>query len=225
MNNIILPTVFGAILLTLSTFYFDFNLLNFLMVLAGPVLFLIFNFPNTKQAFNLLFTADLTSDQQQTTNTIIDMANIARKDGILALEKVKLTDPFFQSMVNYCVDGVDPEFLKSIAKNHMETASNSRKKSLYFLRKSILVAVKWGVVLSLITLNWTFLAYGFIMLLSGSIVIFSLQNKIEAKRLQNKTIVYGIGGIQRGVNPRILLEALNMFDADRVNGITKGEKA
>jgi len=222
MINLILSGVFGVTLLILLQPFVNLSLLNFLLVLAGPILFLFFNKNATKRAFQLIFNIDLTADQISITNQLTDMSNIARKDGILALEKIRSDDNFMQSMINHCVDGADPEFLESAARNHMETASKSRNGSIDFLHKTIWSVIMWGAAVSLFTLNWSFVAYGIIMFLSGTVLITTLQREIEAKQIQNETIVHGIVGIQKGVNPRMLQESMYMFDEKRVNG-TGGE--
>ncbi|MBF0128284.1 MAG: MotA/TolQ/ExbB proton channel family protein, partial [Magnetococcales bacterium] len=51
---------------------------------------------------------------------IISCANIARKDGMLALEKVQIHNPVLQSAITYCVDGVDPVFLREMMTKEME---------------------------------------------------------------------------------------------------------
>ena len=52
-------------------------------------------------------------DTSDIINTVIELASVARKDGILALEKAKPDDAFLASAINHCVDGADPEFLEA----------------------------------------------------------------------------------------------------------------
>lgn len=51
---------------------------------------------------------------------IINCSNLARKDGILALEKVQIEHPILQTAIMYCVDGVDPAFLREMMTKEME---------------------------------------------------------------------------------------------------------
>lgn len=58
---------------------------------------------------------------------IIDMlseiANKARKDGLLSLEAEadKMSDPFIKKGLGYIADGVDPEFLRKVLENEIES--------------------------------------------------------------------------------------------------------
>lgn len=58
---------------------------------------------------------------------LCDIANKARRDGLLSLEAEaeRLSDPFIKKGLGYIADGVDPEFLKKVLYNEIE--SNYRK--------------------------------------------------------------------------------------------------
>ncbi|MBF0384183.1 MAG: MotA/TolQ/ExbB proton channel family protein, partial [Magnetococcales bacterium] len=68
------------------------------------------------------------ADPESTISTLVDMANIARKDGILALEKVKSENAFLQGAINHCVDGADPEFLESVLSKDLEYLATRHKR-------------------------------------------------------------------------------------------------
>ena len=55
---------------------------------------------------------------------LCDIANKARKDGLLSLESEaeKIPDPFIKRGLGYIADGVDPEFLKKVLNNEIESA-------------------------------------------------------------------------------------------------------
>lgn len=54
---------------------------------------------------------------------LCDIANKARKDGLLSLEAEadKMSDQFIKKGLGYIADGVDPEFLKKVLYNEIET--------------------------------------------------------------------------------------------------------
>lgn len=54
---------------------------------------------------------------------LCDIANKARKDGLLSLEAEadKMSDPFIKKGLGYIADGVDPEFLKRVLYNEIES--------------------------------------------------------------------------------------------------------
>jgi chemotaxis protein MotA len=54
---------------------------------------------------------------------LCDIANKARKDGLLSLEAEadKMSDPFIKKGLGYIADGVDPEFLKKVLYNEIDS--------------------------------------------------------------------------------------------------------
>ena len=60
----------------------------------------------------------------QLVEMLCDIANKARKDGLLSLESEadKIKDPFIKKGLGYIADGVDPEFLRKVLNNEIETA-------------------------------------------------------------------------------------------------------
>lgn len=54
---------------------------------------------------------------------LCDIANKARRDGLLSLEAEaeRLSDPFIKKGLGYIADGVDPEFLKKVLYNEIES--------------------------------------------------------------------------------------------------------
>ena len=61
-------------------------------------------------------------DNKKTITTIIDLANVSRKQGLLALEgKLKdIHDPFFRKGVQLIVDGTDPKVVHEILEIDVE---------------------------------------------------------------------------------------------------------
>jgi chemotaxis protein MotA len=55
---------------------------------------------------------------------LCDIANKARKDGLLSLESEadKISDQFIKKGLGYIADGVDPEFLRNVLNNEIESA-------------------------------------------------------------------------------------------------------
>lgn len=64
-------------------------------------------------------------DKEALINQIIIFSLIARREGILALEKYldKVKHPFLKKLFEICIDGTDPDTLKSIVESEMEYIS------------------------------------------------------------------------------------------------------
>ncbi|MBF0454399.1 MAG: MotA/TolQ/ExbB proton channel family protein [Magnetococcales bacterium] len=168
------------------------------------------------------------SDPEATINTLVDMANIARKDGILALEKVKSDNPFLQGAINHCVDGADPEFLESVLTKDLEYLAERHQKGIALWDGAGETAPAFGMIGTLIGLVQMLasmedpssigpaMAVALLTTLYGSIVANVIAIPIAVKlgayskeeQMVRQIIIDGMIGIQKGVNPRMLQEAL-----------------
>ncbi len=167
-------------------------------------------------------------DVERMIGQLIDMANVARKDGILALEKMKSPDPFLQSAINHCVDGADPDFLEVVLTKNLDYLTARHQRSISILDTIAEMAPAFGLVGTLIglvqmlanmsdpntigpamalalmaTLYGAVLANLVATPLSGKLTLYS-----EDEQLVRRVIIDGMVGIQKGINPRMLQEAL-----------------
>ncbi|MBF0383020.1 MAG: hypothetical protein HQL69_18520 [Magnetococcales bacterium] len=145
--------------------------------------------------------------------TLFNMANIARKYGILELDKYSLSFRPLQSATNNCVDGSDPDFLESILKQE----ANGFKNEVHLLRRTVLFVFLTVSVLivgmALLNFDEEGLIYlhGFGLLL---VILFAIWNHWRLEVYEARMgasynlITLGIVGIQRGVNPLMLQELL-----------------
>ncbi|MBF0142060.1 MAG: MotA/TolQ/ExbB proton channel family protein [Magnetococcales bacterium] len=161
-------------------------------------------------------------------NQLVEMANIARKDGILALEKVKSGNAFLQGAVNQCVDGADPEFLTEILSKEVAYLAERHRKGVAIMESFGEFAPVYGVVGSLIGLiqmlasvddpasigpamSLAFLStfYGLLLAYLWAVPIAGKLGDVSAdEQLNRRVIIDGMMGIQKGINPRSLQEAL-----------------
>ncbi|MBF0195841.1 MAG: MotA/TolQ/ExbB proton channel family protein [Magnetococcales bacterium] len=168
------------------------------------------------------------SDPESTINTLVDMANIARKDGILALEKVKSENTFLQGAINHCVDGADPEFLESVLTKDLEYLATRHKRGADIWDGVGETAPAFGMIGTLVGLVQMLaamedpssigpaMAVALLTTLYGSIVAnvvaipmaVKLNGYSQEEQIERQIIIDGMIGIQKGVNPRMLQEAL-----------------
>ena len=159
---------------------------------------------------------------------LVDMANIARKDGILALEKVKSDDVFLQGAINHCVDGADPDFLEGVLNKDLQYLIDRHDKGIGIVETVGDVAPAFGMIGTLIGLVQMLanmsdpnsigpaMAMALITTLYGAIVANLVAIPLSGKlgmysndeRLVKQVIIAGMTGIQKGINPRMLQEAL-----------------
>ncbi len=180
-----------------------------------------------------------THNAEQVIGQLIDMANIARKDGILALERVKSDDPFLQGAVNHCVDGADPEFLEEILYKELEYQEGRHQKGIAQWDAIGEAAPAFGMIGTLIGLVQMLatmdapsafgpaMAVALLTTLYGSVIANlmaipiagKLQNYSDEEMLLRQIIIDGMIGIQKGVNPRMLQEALKAALPPRLRDI------
>jgi chemotaxis protein MotA len=98
-----------------------FNPAAFLIIFAGTAASLFIAFPLAElQRFpvllKLLFTGSQLMSKQDLISFFIDMAGIARREGLLALEShvAGINDPFLKSGLSLIIDGRDPEFVRDV---------------------------------------------------------------------------------------------------------------
>ena len=175
----------------------------------------------------------LNANPKSSINEIIDLANLARREGILALEERASTmeDPFLKKGVMLIVDGTDPELVRSILETEMtyiETRhNNARLVWDYFAAQ----APSWGMIGTFIGLVAMLLnlddpdnlgpamAVALLTTLYGSFVanLFAIPISRKLKYFNNEELVMkeisleGMLSIQAGENPRIIEEKLKSF--------------
>jgi chemotaxis protein MotA len=172
-------------------------------------------------------------DNKGTITTIIDLANVSRKQGLLALEgKLKdIHDPFFRKGVQLIVDGTDPKVVHEIMEIDVE----------YQEEEGIKAAKVWeaaggysptvgiiGAVLGLIHVMENLadpsklgsgIAVAFVATVYGvgaaNLFFLPLAGKLKFKLKEEAAsrmmIIMGLVGLAQGENPRLLQEKLEGY--------------
>lgn len=164
---------------------------------------------------------------------IVELAEKARRDGILALESAleHVHDPFLKKGIQLAVDGTDPELIKVILSEEMDAIKERHKEG-----RAIFVAMNkyfpaWGMVGTLtgmvlllanlsdpdkigpsmaLALTCTF--YGaFISNYFLSPAADKLGVKNAEEMLIKTVILNGVMAIQQGDNPRIVMQKLEVY--------------
>lgn len=170
-------------------------------------------------------------DRDEIVSYIYDMADIARKEGLLALEeKVKeVDDPFLAKGIGLVVDGTDPELIRDIMETEMTHKYDKDRKQIHFWQDFGAYAPAWGMVGTLIGLInmmksmgsdpsavGTGMSLALITTLYGSIIANwicipisrKLSKKSDEEYLAREIINEGVLSIQAGENPRIIKEKI-----------------
>lgn len=209
----IMITIGGAIASTIS---------------AHPLPVLINGLKGIKSAFK-----PKTAEPIKAIKDIIDLANLARKEGILALEDAaaEKDDDFLQRGITLVVDGADPELVRNILETEIVFTGDRHKgvASVWEYLASQFPA--WGMIGTLVGLVLMLqsmddpaaigpkMAVAIITTFYGSVLANFLATPIATKlklysseeMLVKEVLVEGILSIAAGENPRMIEEKLKVF--------------
>ena len=170
---------------------------------------------------------------------IIELSNVARKEGLLALEEVsgEIDDAFMKKGILLIVDGTDPDLVRAIMETELVSTEERHKKNINFWSDLGAMGPAWGMIGTLIGLVLMLqnlsdastigpaMAVALITTFYGSLlanwICTPTSNKLKsnnATEIQCKEImIEGLLSIQAGENPRVIEEKLKSFlaPADR----------
>ncbi len=173
---------------------------------------------------------------------IIDLSNVARKEGLLSLEEAAsdLDEPFLKKGILLVVDGTDPDLVRAILETELISIEARHKKVINFWDTLAALGPAWGMIGTLVGLVNMLnnmddpssigpaMAVALITTLYGSLLANWLAtpvaNKLrvnnEAEMQQKEVMIEGLLSIQAGENPRVIEEKLKSFLApkDRTYG-------
>lgn len=166
---------------------------------------------------------------------IIDLSNVARKEGLLSLEEAagELDDPFLQKGIMLIVDGTDPDLVRAIMETELVSIDDRHRVNISFWENVAAMGPAWGMIGTLLGLVMMLyhmedastigpsMAVALITTFYGSILAnwictpFSTKlKKINGAEMQVKEIIIeGLLSIQAGENPRVIEEKLKSFMA------------
>lgn len=217
------------------------NLINpaaILIILVGTAASVAIAFPtSTLKRIPSLFKVIFTENKQQSIpeliDTFSDMASIARKEGILALESKidEVEDPFLQSGIQLAVDGQSPEFIRDVMlekvdameKRHQEGAAIFSQAGTYAPTLGVLGAVI-GLIAALADMSdidaiGHAIAAAFIATLlgifTGYVLWHPFSNKLKQKSKKEVEIkqimIEGVISITNGESAKVLKDKLSSY--------------
>ncbi len=163
--------------------------------------------------------------------TVVELAGIARKEGLLSLEKQEVTNPMLAKGINMLVDGHDPVVVKKALLTEMNETLNRHSIGQQIFKAIGDAAPAMGMIGTLVGLVQMLtnmsdpksigpaMAVALLTTLYGAMLanMFALPiaDKLSlrsSEELMNKNIIVeSILGIQEGQNPKVLGEILRNF--------------
>lgn len=215
---------------------------SILIVVGGTIASTMIAFPmseikNVGKLFQKAFFYEEVEPKEVIQN-VIELANIARKDGLLALEEhgLESEDKFMKKSIMLIVDGTDPELVRSILETELTFLEDRHSQGQSLVQTMGTYAPAFGMIGTLIglvnllkelddpdmigpnmsvALVTTF--YGSFL---ANVVFLPLAQKLkvrsESEILIKELILEGLLSIQAGENPRIIEEKLKTFIPPRI---------
>lgn len=197
------------------------------------------NFVGGLKSIGLIFKMS-NMNVPETIQKIIDLSNVARKEGLLSLEEAAgdIDDPFLQKGILLVVDGTDPELVRAIMETELVSMEDRHKSKIGFWEDLGAMGPAWGMIGTLIGLVNMLqdmndpssigpsMATALITTLYGSLlanwicapVATKLKSKNADEMMMKEIEIEGLLSIQAGENPRVIEEKLKSFLAPKDRG-------
>ncbi len=179
-----------------------------------------------KQAF-----VDESTDPIALVEQIKDMANKARKDGLLALEEEEFTNVFLEKGVQLCVDGQQPEVVQKILAAQMENSIQRMRLGSRIFSGIGDAAPAFGMIGTLVGLVQMLanmsdpssigpsMAVALLTTLYGAVIAnliaIPIADKLNLRyqydRKTKSLIIEGVTGIALGESPHVIDEILTTY--------------
>ena len=176
--------------------------------------------------------------EEEIINSIIDLANVARKEGLLALEEKanEIEDEFLQKGILLIVDGTEAELVRNILDTELSFIERRHSLSQGFWKTMASLGPAWGMIGTLIGLINMLqqledpstigpnMSVALLTTMYGSLLanffatptVNKLKDRSSGEMLTKELIIEGLLSIQAGENPRIIEEKLKAFFAPSV---------
>lgn len=204
------------------------------------------DFLNGLKSVKLVFKTSAMNTSEMI-KSIIDLSNVARKEGLLSLEEAAadLDEPFLKKGILLIVDGTDPDLVRGIMETELVSIESRHRTVIGFWEALASMGPAWGMIGTLVGLvnmlnNMSDpsriggdMAVALITTLYGSVLANWLctpvAGKLKAQNAQEmqlkEIMVEGLLSIQAGENPRVIEEKLKSFLAPKERASEVGDEA
>ncbi|NLY42466.1 MAG: motility protein A [Clostridiaceae bacterium] len=238
----ILGFIFGAFFIVFAisnggplVWFYDFD--SILITIGGTICSTMVYYPMSKFINSLKTVKHIFKSKQlrpmEVIERIIYLANIARKEGLLALEEAasQIDDVFLHKGILLIVDGTDPELVRNILETELAFIENRHKESQGFFETMATFSPAYGMIGTLIGLIQMLyrmddpstlgpaMAVALVTTFYGSMIAnficLPIAGKLKIRSseeiLLKEVMIEGLLSIQAGENPRIIEEKLKAF--------------
>lgn len=211
------------------------NAPGLMIVVGGTVAVTLMKFPLglTLGAFGIALKAFIHKPQQPSKiiEQSIELANVARKEGLLGLENVEVENKFLRDGIQLVVDGNDPALVQKILSKNISLTIERNETGLNIFKAIGDVAPAMGMIGTLIGLVQMMsnmsdpksigpaMAVALLTTFYGAVIANTmalpiadkLAHRSNEERLNKSMILESINAIQEGLNPRMIEGLLNAY--------------
>lgn len=246
-NNTLLGTIFGTILIVVGIklagdLAIFINIPSILIVFGGALsaMGIAYNFQTIKSSLVMIksvYQAPREFNYLKLVSTILMTAEVARKEGILALDSRmgEIEEPFMARGLQMVIDGVDIKVIEDILDTELDSRANRHtdiKAALDFLASVVPAFGMIGTIIGLVGLLGNLddpssigpnMAVALITTFYGSVAANLLfipfakkaEERSKQEQLYGEIIARGCLFIAAGVHPRIIQERLLAFMSEK----------
>ncbi len=206
-----------------------------MIVIGGTIatIFIRYTFAEVFNTINVAMKAFFVKLQppEDIIKELVTLSNIARKEGLLKLEKQPISDPFLKKAIMYCVDGHDADFIQEVLEKEIDLTLDRHSLGQSVFKSMGDAAPAFGMIGTLVGLVNMLgnmkdpstigpsMAVALLTTLYGAVIANlvslpiadKLKLRSQQEELNKKLIVEGVLGLQKGLNPRVLEELLKTF--------------
>lgn len=174
----------------------------------------------------------------------VELANVVRKEGILALEEKEISHPFLKKGIDMCIDGQEPAVVQRSLANDINLTIEHKSLGITVFEAAGDVAPAMGMIGTLIGLVLMLgnmddpksigpsMAVALLTTLYGAVIANGFALPIAKKlklvmneeKLNKKLILESVEGIQEGTHPKVLEQILvNYLPEDKRDAMVASE--
>lgn len=227
--------IVGSIILAGGGTFLD--LPSVFITIGGTIASLFISYPTkaiTSSMKTIKFaTKEVSISHAKVIKDLIELANLARKEGLLALEQAANNEEnvFLKKGILLIVDGTDPELVRNILETELAILESRHKEKQGVFDTIASLGPAWGMIGTLIGLIAMLgslsdpstlgpkMAVALITTLYGTLlanffampIVSKLKGRTAEEVLLKEITIEGLMSIQAGENPRIIEEKLKSF--------------
>jgi len=223
------------------------NTPSVLIVVGGTFMVTLMRIPlaDFLRSFGVAMKAFLNKKDDPATliEDAVRLADVARKNGLLALEGEEIGNEFLKRGVGLCVDGHDPALVKKMLSEDINQAIQRHEVGQDMWSSVGDMAPAMGMIGTLVGLVQMLanmsdpasigpaMAVALLTTLYGAVIAnafaIPMSDKLASicnyERLNKSLIMETINGIQEGMNPKVLEALLNSYIAEKKRAVAGGD--